>query len=103
MDVWRQPRVGYQPGAGAGESHRAARGRRQAPAVGELLERRDTLGLALAVRPLAEPALRDAGQLGYLALGDSASALVGERGDDRAKIASGAGVQDFGTRADALN
>ena len=78
---------------------RRAAGGRPRP-LGELLERGHALGRALARRPLAEPTLGDAGQLGYRALGE---ARLRQRGDDRAEVMSGAGVQHFRTRADTLN
>ena len=99
VELGRCPGSGHQGQAGADEAERAACGRRQAQAVGELLERGHALGHALARCPLAEAALGDAGQLGYPALGQPVGALIGERGDDRAEVAPGAGVQHIRTRA----
>ena len=73
--------------AAAVQSERAAGGRRQADAVGELLERGDALWFALARLPLAEPSLGDAGQLGYLPLGDRPREPSAEMTAPRSRLA----------------
>ena len=96
---WPRPRPSAVTAAGV-QAECPARGSRKADAIGELLEGADALWLALAGLPLAEPSLGEAGQRGYLPLGDPSGT---ERGNDRAKVAPGACVQYLWTRADAFH
>ena len=92
------PRCGHGNGPRTGIKPQCTpRGGRQANAVGELLERRNAFGFALARSPLTESSLGNAGQLGNAALSEAARH---ECGSDRAEITPGASVHHFRTRAD---